>query len=187
MLVILGSWFAQNFLEDTLISRLRCTGPEIRKGSVFLFWWDKSEVRIWRSGGEHLLVFGCRRAFSAASAPARLGPGPCRQVSDCSSHEINSAWNLECSVATSSVFVRRKHPFDPIVTDQILAIISLDSLIRPQPPPLSFPPARRYCYHCLSPCLDRQSAVRVFSPPLCRKYTEVQRPICREIYIYAFV
>lgn len=111
--------------------------------------WDKSEVRIWRSGGEHLLVFGCRRASSAASAPARLGPGPCRQVSDCSSHEINSAWNLECSVATSSVFVRRKHPFDPIVTDQILAIISLDSLIRPQPP------ARRYCHHCLSPCLDR--------------------------------
>jgi len=35
VLVILRSWFAQTFLEDALISRLRCTGPEIRKGSVF--------------------------------------------------------------------------------------------------------------------------------------------------------
>ena len=136
--------------------------------------WDKSEVRIWRSGGEHLLVFGCRRASSAASAPARLGPGPCRQVSDCSSHEINSAWNLECSVATSSVFVRRKHPFDPIVTDQILAIISLDSLIRPQPP-------RTTILSPLFVALSRPSAVHVFSPPLCRKYAGAQRPVCPEM------
>lgn len=40
-------------------------------------------------------VFGSRRSSSAASAPARLSPGPCRQVSDSSSHEINSAWNLQ--------------------------------------------------------------------------------------------
>lgn len=140
------------------------------------FLWDKSEVRIWRSGGEHLLVFGCRRASSAASAPARLGPGPCRQVSDCSSHEINSAWNLECSVATSSVFVRRKHPFDPIVTDQILAIISLDSLIRPNPP-------HEDTVTIVCRLVSTERCAHVFSPPLCRKYTEVQRPVCPDIYV----
>jgi hypothetical protein len=68
------------------------------------FLWDESEVRIWRSGREYLLVFGSHRASSAASAPARLGPGPCRQVSDSSSHEINSAWNLESATLPLLLF-----------------------------------------------------------------------------------
>lgn len=49
-------------------------------------------------------VFGYRRSSSAASAPARLSPGPCRQVSDSSSHEINSAWNLESATLPLLLF-----------------------------------------------------------------------------------
>jgi hypothetical protein len=53
---------------------------------------------------EYLLDFGSRRSSSAASAPARLSPGPCRQVSDSSSHEINSAWNLESATLPLLLF-----------------------------------------------------------------------------------